>query len=93
MRMITKAMVAAGFVCATAVGTSGASLAQGIYIQGPGVEFGIGQPYRSRDYRSYDYDRPSVYIERQYESRQDVDRSDRRSYRRDRDGDRDRNRY
>jgi hypothetical protein len=62
MRMITTAIAALGFAGAMAIGTPSATLAQGLYFQGPGVEFGIGRPaYRERYYRYYDYDRPSAY--------------------------------
>jgi len=56
-------MVALGFVGAMAVGAPSTTLAQGIYFEGPGVEFGIGRPYyRDRYYRYYDYDRPHTYV-------------------------------
>ena len=44
MRMITTAIAALGFAGAMAIGTPSATLAQGLYFQGPGVEFGIGRP-------------------------------------------------
>ncbi len=69
MRAIAKTLVALGFVGTTVVGASSPTLAQGVYIQAPGVEFGIGRPaYRERYHRYYDYDR-------------DYDRSYYRSYR------------
>ena len=62
MRMITTAIAALGFAGAMTVGTPSATQAQGVYFQGPGVEFGIGAPaYRGGYYRYYDYDRPYGY--------------------------------
>ena len=40
MRMITTAIAALGFAGAMAIGTPSATSAQGLYFQGPGVEFG-----------------------------------------------------
>jgi hypothetical protein len=62
MRMITTAIAALGFAGAMTIGTPSATQAQGVYFQGPGVEFGIGAPayYGGRYYR-YDYDRPYAY--------------------------------
>ena len=51
MRMITKSVVALGFIGALAGATVTTSSAQGIYLQGPGFDVGIGQPaYRERYY-------------------------------------------
>ncbi len=67
MRMIAKTMVAIGFVGAMAVSAPSPTLAQGVYFQGPGVEFGIGRPYyRDRYYRHYEYDGPYAYSGRSY---------------------------
>jgi hypothetical protein len=61
MRMITTAIAALGFAGAMTIGTPSATQAQGVYFQGPGVEFGIGRPaYRERYYRYYNYD-PYAY--------------------------------
>ena len=60
MRMIAKTLLALGFVGSLAVGASSPTLAQGVYLYGPGVgvEFGFGRPaYRERYYRSYEGDR------------------------------------
>ncbi len=57
MRIVTRTVVALGFVGAMAVAGPSPSLAQGVYFQSPGVEFGIGRPwYRDRYYRPYAYD-------------------------------------
>jgi hypothetical protein len=68
MRMITKSVVALGFVGALAGATVTTSSAQGIYLQGPGFDVGIGQPaYRERyypGYYDYNYSGPAVYSER-----------------------------
>jgi len=68
MRMITKAVVALGFIGAMAGATMTTSSAQGIYLQGPGFDVGIGQPaYRERyypGYYDYNYSGPAVYSER-----------------------------
>ena len=61
MHMLTKSLVGLGFAGVMAMSAPTATLAQGIYFQGPGVEFGVGRPYRERHYRYYDYDRPQVY--------------------------------
>jgi len=42
MRLLTRTMIALGFVGATVVGTASPSLAQGVYFEGPGVGFSIG---------------------------------------------------
>jgi hypothetical protein len=89
MRMIIKAALAAGLVGAITGGTSGSTLAQGVYVGTPGFEIGVGRPYRERSYGGYDYDRRHGYVEREYEGRRG-DRLDRRSNRRDREGNRDR---
>jgi hypothetical protein len=76
MGILAKSMVALGFVGAMAVGTPSTTLAQGFYIEGPGIEFGVGRPYyRDRYYGYYDYDRPRAYIrpygeDRRYSRRQ-----------------------
>jgi hypothetical protein len=84
MRTIASTLVALGFAGAIAGGTATPAAAQGIYFQGPGVEFGVGAPtYRDRYYRSYrdyDYTGPRVYSGRTYYG-------PRSSYRRDLDWD------
>ena len=66
MRMLAKTMVAIGVVGAAAVGAPTVASAQGIYFQGPGVEFGIGRPYYRDRYYRYDYDGPYAYSGRPY---------------------------
>jgi hypothetical protein len=81
--MITRAIVALGFLGAMAGVTATTSSAQGIYFQGPGFDVGIGQPaYRERYYPGYyDYNySPTVYSERRYYSPPVV--QERRTYRR-----------
>ena len=57
MRRILPVTVAAlAFVSAMAIGTATPTKAQGIYFQGPGVEFGVGPRYHRHYY--YDYGRP-----------------------------------
>ena len=65
MRLITRSMVALGFIGTMAAGAATPSLAQGVYFEGPGFGVGVGAPayrepyYRerySRDYRDYNYD-------------------------------------
>jgi hypothetical protein len=75
MRMMTRTMIALGFAGAMSLGVPAQSSAQGIYFEGPGVEFGIGNPYRYRSYRYYDapyaynyYGRPGWYDRRHYRS-------------------------
>jgi hypothetical protein len=59
--LIVRSLLALGFVGAIAVAAPAPTLAQGVYIEGPGVGVDIGRPrYRDRDYRSdrsYAYDR------------------------------------
>jgi hypothetical protein len=53
-------LVALGFVSAMGVAAPAPTLAQGVYLQGPGVGVEIGRPaYHERYYRdrSYAYDR------------------------------------
>jgi hypothetical protein len=70
MRMITRSMVALGFVGAIAGVSATPTSAQGIYLQGPGFDIGIGRPaYRDRYYRGYydyNYAGPPVYSSRRY---------------------------
>ena len=61
MHMLTKSLVTLGFAGGDGDERSGSNACAGIYFQGPGVEFGVGRPYRERYYRYYDYDRPQVY--------------------------------
>lgn len=54
MAWITKSLVALGFVGAMAVATPTPTVAQGVYLGGPGVGVEIGRPgYRERYYRGY----------------------------------------
>ena len=64
MRLITRAMVAVGFIGTMAAATAAPSLAQGVYFEGPGfgVDVGPRPAYRERYYRGYrDYDRDHDY--------------------------------
>jgi hypothetical protein len=65
--MITTAIAALGLAGAMAIGAPTTTRAQGVYLEGPGVEFGIGPRYH-RYYR--DYDRPYVihrpWVEHRY---------------------------
>ena len=82
MHLLTKSMVALGFAGAIAMSAPSArTLAQGIYLEGPGFGIGVGRPYyRERYYRYYDYDRP-------YRYRRVRIPEERRSYRRYKDWD------
>jgi len=44
-RNVTRALAALGFVGAMAVGTATPTLAQGVYLDGPGFAVGVGRPY------------------------------------------------
>jgi hypothetical protein len=58
VQMLTKTMIALGFIGAMAAATATPSLAQGVYFEGPGFGVGVGRPaYRDRDYRyrAYNY--------------------------------------
>ena len=62
MRAFTKAVLTLGFAGAMAVGTVGITsqtMAQGIYLSGPGVEVEVGRRHhhRHRYYDAYAYDR------------------------------------
>ena len=62
MRTIAGTLIALGFVGAIALSVPTTARAQGFYFQGPGVEFGVGRPYRERYYhRDYDYRGPYAY--------------------------------
>jgi hypothetical protein len=81
MRMIAKTTIALGFAGAMAVAAPSPTLGQGVYFQGPGVEFGIGRPaYRERYYR-YD-DEPRAYSGRTYRYYDPPARYERRYHRR-----------
>jgi len=61
MRMLATTAAALGIAGAVAVGTPSPSLAQGFYVEGPGVSFGIGNPWHHRyRYHRY-YDGPYAY--------------------------------
>jgi hypothetical protein len=83
MRTIASTLVALGFAGAIAGGMATPAAAQGVYFEGPGVEFGAGAPsYREhyyRRYHDYDYAGPRVYFGPRYHGHY---------YRRDRDWDR-----
>jgi hypothetical protein len=54
MRLITRSMVALGFIGTMAAGTATPSLAQGVYFEGPGFGVEVGRPaYRERYHRGY----------------------------------------
>jgi len=58
MRMLVpKTLAALALVSAMAIGTAAPSMAQGVYVEGPGVEFGVGPRWHHR-HHFYDYDRP-----------------------------------
>jgi len=64
MRMITKAALALGLVCAMSASAFEPAKAQGAYFSGPGVEVQVGDPgWRYRNHRRYyrDYDGPYAY--------------------------------
>jgi hypothetical protein len=87
MQVMTKTLIALGFVGAVAAAIPTETRAQGVYIQAPGIEFGFGAPaYRERyyapryGYDRYDNDRSYTY----YNDRPYWDEGRRyRSYRRD----------
>ena len=54
MRILVTTAAALGVAGAIAVGTPAPTQAQGVYLEGPGVSFGIGEPYRYRNHRYYD---------------------------------------
>ena len=68
MRTMSKLMIAGAVIGTIAATGTTATLAQGVYIQGPGFGVDIGCPGdRERQYRGYsDYDSPRFYSERRY---------------------------
>jgi len=56
-RIVTRTIAALGVAGAIALGLSAPASAQGIYLNGPGVSVGIGNPgwYGHRHYRHYGY--------------------------------------
>jgi hypothetical protein len=84
--LVTRTLVALGFVGAMAIGMSAPSLAQGVYIGPGGVGIDTGRPRYSERYyrgdRSYAYERGrfggcrTVTIERDDESVRRVRRCD-----------------
>jgi hypothetical protein len=53
MRTLASTVLALGFVGATTMGTTAPLMAQGIYLNAPGVHIGVGRPYHHGRY--YDY--------------------------------------
>ena len=56
-RYVPRTLAALAFVSAMAIGTAAPTMAQGVYFQGPGVEFGVGP----RWHRDYYYDHGPRY--------------------------------
>ena len=57
-RTLPKILGALAFVSAMAIGTASPSVAQGVYLDGPGFSVGVGHPwYRHHNYY-YGYERP-----------------------------------
>ena len=56
-RYVPRTLAALAFVSAMAIGTAAPTMAQGVYFQGPGVEFGAGP----RWHRDYYYDHGPRY--------------------------------
>jgi hypothetical protein len=55
--LVPKTLAALAFVGAMAIGTAAPSMAQGVYVEGPGVDIGVG-PRWHHHHRFYDYGRP-----------------------------------
>jgi len=53
MRTLARTAVALGFIGAMAIGTTAPVMAQGFYLNAPGIHIGGGHPYYHRHY--YDY--------------------------------------
>jgi len=53
MRTLARTAVALGFIGAMAIGTTAPVMAQGFYLNAPGIHIGVGHPYYHRHY--YDY--------------------------------------
>ncbi|MFY9837913.1 MAG: hypothetical protein WAK55_15890 [Xanthobacteraceae bacterium] len=54
MRTLTRTAAALGLIGAVAIGTTVPVMAQGVYLNAPGVHVGVGQPYH-RHYGYYDH--------------------------------------
>jgi len=54
MRTLAMTAAALGVAGTIGVATPVPAQAQGVYLEGPGVSFGIGAPYRYRHHRYYD---------------------------------------
>jgi hypothetical protein len=81
MRMLTTTAAALGIVGAVTVGTPSAGIAQGFYVEGPGVSFGVGNPrYRYHRYHRY-YGGPYAYSGRYHYGRPWYERRYYRNYR------------
>jgi hypothetical protein len=57
-RTLPKILGALAFVSAMAIGTATPSTAQGVYLNGPGFEVGVGHPWYRHHHYYYDYGRP-----------------------------------
>ena len=69
MRMLATTAAALGIAGAVAVGAPSPTLAQGFYVEGPGVSFGIGHPgyrYRYHRYNRYYDGGPYAYYGRRH---------------------------
>jgi hypothetical protein len=62
MRMIAGTLIVLGFAGAMALAVPSAAKAQGFYVEGPGIQFGVGRPWYRDRYRyrggPYAYYRP-----------------------------------
>ena len=68
MRTLTRTAAALGLIGAVAIGTTVPVIAQGVYLNAPGVHIGVGHPYH-RHYGYYDhpYYRDHPYHRHYYE--------------------------
>lgn len=55
MRTLTRTAVALGFVGAMAIGTTVPVMAQGVYVNAPGVHVRVGHPYHRYGYYGHPY--------------------------------------
>ena len=69
MQTLAKTMIAVGFIGAAAAIAPAPASAQGVYVDGPGITFGVGRPYYGhRYYRDY-YDGPYAWRHHRYDRR------------------------
>jgi hypothetical protein len=65
-RNVLRGLAALAFVGAIGVGTATPTLAQGVYVEGPGFDVGVGRPYYGYYHEPYAYGYHRYYRHRHY---------------------------